>query len=287
MAISAPVTTSPTSTTPILDFQQPLPKRRRWKSWLGWIAGAVAIVMITRTPELAQRPTFWGAVSHITDLFVKTFFGTMTAPAVAPAGDLWLGPLLMATYLYLIIVIHELGHLFAGLAVGFRANFVVVYPLRFTRTNTGWAVRREKLLSISGAASMLPQNLEHLRARLIIYVLGGPVANLLTFLILRMYIPNVAQAPNTAVWYLDFLANMSLLIGAVNLLPFQARGFQSDGGRLLMAVAQAHKFLRWFALVRLSTAVTAGTRARDLDPSLIRQALELDDSSGDSMRANL
>lgn len=251
---------------------------------MGWIIWIAFILTLPWTPELTQHSTYWSAMLHVLDLTAKTFFGTMLPPAGASATS---GLLLIWLALYCALIIHELGHLIAGLMVRFQANFVIIYPFRFTRTRTGWVVRRERLASVSGAASMLPQSFEHLRSRLMIYVLGGPAANLLTFLILRACLPNVAQAPNQTILFLDSLANLSLFLGAANLLPFQARGFQSDGARVLMAAAKEHKFLRWYALVRLGTAMMSGTRARDLDPAVIQQALELNDSSGDWMRANL
>ena len=189
--------------------------------------------------------------------------------------------------IYCCIVIHELGHIAAGLSVKFRSNFLIIYPLRFTRTRTGWAVRRERTTSLLGAASMLPDDFENLRARIIVYVVGGPASNLITFLVLRAFLPNVAQAPNQTVWFLDTLANVSLTLGAANLLPFRAKGFESDGARLLMAAADERRFARWFALFRLAAASAIGTRARDLDSLALHTALELNDNSSDCMRANL
>ena len=284
MAISVNVTCPAAGATPILDCLQPLPKRKRWKKSVGWVIWIAVILTLPWTPELTQRSTYWSAMLHVLDLTVKTFFGTMLSPVGASAT---FSLLLVWLALYCAVIIHELGHVIAGLAVRFQTNFLIIYPFRFTRTRTGWAVRREKLVSVSGAASMLPQSFENLRPRLMIYVLGGPAANLLTFLLLRAWLPNVAQAPNQTILFLESLANMSLFLGAANLLPFQAGGFQSDGARVLMAAAKEQKFLRWYALVRLGTAMAGGTRARDLDPAVIQQALELNDSSGDGMRANL
>ncbi|HTC92751.1 MAG TPA: M50 family metallopeptidase [Terriglobales bacterium] len=282
MATSA---TNPTTTaTPILDCVQTLPKRKRWKRWVGWTIWIAVILTLPWSGELTQHSTYWGAMLHVVDLTAKTFFGTMLPPAGASAI---FGLLLVWLALYCALIIHELGHIVAGLTVRFQANFLIIYPFRFTRTRTGWAVRRERLASVSGAASMLPQSFEHLRPRLMIYVLGGPAANLLTFMLLRAWLPNMAQAPDQTILFLDSLANLSLFLGAANLLPFQARGFQSDGARVLMAAAKERKFLRWYALVRLSTSIAGGIRARDLDPAVIQQALELNDSSGDWLRANL
>ena len=283
MATSVPVT-KPTSTTPILDLEQPLPRRNSWKRWVGWTAWIVFILVLPVITEAGQQLPVLGGVFQVLDIVAKTFFGTMLSPA--SASFVWSVALIWLA-LYGALVIHELGHVIAGLAVRFRPNFVIIFPFRFTRTRTGWAVQRERLTTLSGAASMLPPDSHRLRTRLIIFVLGGPAANFLTFLILRPWLPNLAQAPNTAIFFFESLANMSLFLGAANLLPFQARGFQSDGARFLMAVAKEQRFRRWFALVRLSTAIASGTRARDLDTALIGQALEFEDRSGDSMRANL
>ena len=109
------------------------------------------------------------------------------------------------------IVVHEVGHLVCGLCVGFRLMSIRFGPLRISPPFRV-SVRFERKTGAAGLVSMIPGKSENLRSRAVVFILGGPVANLLAgFFILFLKI----GGPTASVF-----AALSILVGAANLVPF-------------------------------------------------------------------
>jgi hypothetical protein len=141
-------------------------------------------------------------------------------------------PLLLLFYLfaaqYLAVIIHECGHLLAGLSAGMRVNFVRFGPLQVNppfrvslrpRTGTGAA----------GLASLLPGRQSDLHSAVCVLLLGGPLANIVAALILYGFF-----RPLPMFW--GILALICAIVGVANLFPFVRRGAVSDGKRTLMVL---------------------------------------------------
>jgi len=104
-------------------------------------------------------------------------------------------------YLFISVVVHELGHAYAAYALGHKVHNITVYP-------------------VGGLASIEIVNSKH--ADLAWIAFAGPAANFVLFLLCMLF-ENLA---------LDSLGILSLILGLGNLLPI--RSF--DGGVILRSM---------------------------------------------------
>jgi hypothetical protein len=141
-------TTQPSSSTPILDLREPLP-----------------------------RPAYERRSSGLLHLFLALgLFAMATGNLAVPFLFLWI------TLIWWIgTFLHECGHLFAGWLAGMRFESVSIGSLRLVREAPGLRIRfaRHQLL---GQASMSLDRLRRVRRKLILCTAGGPAATLLSAL---------------------------------------------------------------------------------------------------------
>src|SRR5689334_815733 len=156
----------PSDATPILDRLVPVPQPRNH----GRLANLLHFL-------------FWaliGAGIGITLLLAdKKFFDTLmellsrALRQLTPLGFL----LAFLICLYVVIIVHEMGHLIFGLCAGLRFNFVSFGPLLINRdfkASLHWKQRS----GAGGLTSMVPNGSHRLRWRLLFMIVGGPTANL-------------------------------------------------------------------------------------------------------------
>ncbi len=209
--------------TSILDREVPLPPRTPPGSGLAvvltvWI-GAVLIVAacwhFNRPPILREwflidfRPWFldrWGGM-----------------------GVVGFGVSALAAF-YLMLAVHELGHVVAGLSVGFRCRLLRVGPLLFSRPFRVSLYRGPGAV-VNGVAELIPVTTDKLAGRGVAMVLGGPVANFLSAIfVLLLPLP-------ITVFSMFFIA-FSVANGLNDLFPFESRLGVSDGRRIWMLLRQ-------------------------------------------------
>lgn len=185
------------SATPILDLIEPL-------------------------PEPDKEPlTGRFALPFLTVVAIITFTGNLPTLAI-PIGFLMIN--------FLATLCHECGHLTAGWCVGLRFKAVRIDPFRLRFDSGKWKFRVRPRL-FWGYAYMGFDRVRRIRSRLIISVIGGPVASLLCG-ICGIFIGEVGLTRHyDSAWptFLEFFGAWSLFIGSVSLIPFKARGFANDG----------------------------------------------------------
>lgn len=172
------------------------------------------------------------------------------------------------------IVLHETGHALAGMAAGMRPIAFGLGRWRWERGLSGWRARRgDHLGGISGFASLVPHRGRGLRrVDQVLYFAGGSAANLLTA-IACIVLSLVATATLAASMLLG--AGISaLLLGLVNLLPFQTRGWRSDGLALRDLVLRHPDAALQMRLQHLMGLSMAGIRPRDWPMELVPDAAD-------------
>lgn len=143
----------------------------------------------------------------------------------------------------LTVVIHELGHVVAGLMAGFRLKSVrfgkieVDSSLRFSRS-------RPSEISGLGLTIFFPQEMRHHPWRFMAMVACGPLANLFSALLV-FWLPYQKSLVSGS-----FIA-ASLYFGLVNLFPFRTKEMMSDGLLLLRVLFKRASHERALALVQL------------------------------------
>lgn len=182
-------------------------------------------------------------------------------------------PALLPFLLFAVIVVHEIGHLVCGLSVGFRLMSVRFGPVRISPPFRV-SVRFEPKTGASGLVSMIPAKSKNLRARAVVFIMGGPVANLLTgFFIIFLKV----GGPVASVF-----AALSVFIGAANLVPFRRLALISDGKRLLMLLNNAGQGERLLAILQLAAELRNGIEPENLSPDFIAKAIAIKDESPDT-----
>lgn len=231
-----------------------------------------------------------GIVGYAIGRFGASIRGSLTAGFPAVDG-IWLLIGLVLSF-WPVIVIHEAGHALCGIARGMRAVAFGIGPLRAERGMAGWRIRRAHgVRGIGGFAALVPSGARgQSRCDQAVYLLGGPMANLLS-----------AAFAFAAFWWLapslpgPLLAAIlgfglcSLLLGGINLIPFLAGGFRSDGRVLLDLARHSPDARLQLRLQQVMALGLAGQRPRDWPEALLPA---IDDpaanlllaASGDSMR---
>lgn len=183
------------SKTPILDLEHPLPlptKQRR--------SSAATLVALT----------------------VIAVFGLRTLVPVVIIAAYFLISLTVAA-------VHEFGHWLAGRSVGLRLSYLAIGPLKFIRQSDHWRIYRRSQFT-GGFILMSLDKVRRVRRRLMIWVIGGPAASLITGAVAlgacraervgghaRIGLPVAAYAV------------LSLLAGIQSMRNLRFRGYSSDG----------------------------------------------------------
>ena len=181
--------------------------------------------------------------------------------------------LMTVPVLYLLTLVHELGHVVAGLAVGFQFVFLSVGSLQLRRRNGRLKLSTARKKGFRGGmAGAYPASTEHLPRRYLIYTAGGPLAGLGFAAV--SYVA-YTLLPLQSVWWraiLTFAAVEGLLASLMNLIPLHYGGLRMDGAYLLSALRGNEKDRHLFMHLALIAAILKGIRPRDWDPSLVMRS---------------
>lgn len=174
--------------------------------------------------------------------------------------------------IWLHILIHEAGHAVAGLAGGLRAVAFGVGPLRMERGADGWRLRwGGSVAGISGFAMLLPPaDAVPRRREQALYLLGGPLANLLVAAPVLVAAGLAPAGPGLLAAYAFGAAGV--LIGVVNLVPFKTAGWLSDGAGLRLLYRDPAAAMEGFRVQQLVQASMDGRRPRDWPSVLLPTA---------------
>jgi hypothetical protein len=177
--MNAPLRPSP---TPILSLEAPLPPPRNdglttiQQIFIVCLFASGIVVPIVTASAITQDAAGEGN-TELPFFLSLVFLGT---PAM------WL----------VLTSIHEAGHIFSGLVMGFRFEAVEIGPLRIERSLNGWQVRSCGPIRAlaAGQTEMVLDRLRQVRKRTIIMFLGGPAATV-PFLIAALIATALARNP--------------------------------------------------------------------------------------------
>src|SRR5258708_4784595 len=271
----------PPSNTPLLDRIAPLPKPEgsdQTARHTGRLIGAIMGILL---PVVCVAMMIW--VPGALDFFYRIFQPVNQALSRVMRLDNWALDtvfLLLSAWLAIIaaVVVHEIGHMIAGLGVGFRLNFIRFGPVQISPPFHVSLLPRSRTKG-SGATSMLFATTDRLRLRFIAMTLGGPMANLVSaFAVLILPLSMGAFSA----WFVI----LSILIGSGNLVPFRRLSLVSDGQRILMVMRNGPQGERWSALLHLVTALQNGVAPESLSLDFLAKATAVQDNSPDTVSAH-
>ena len=187
--------------------------------------------------------------------------------------------------LLVLIAVHEAGHHLAGALVGYRWKGWIVGPFQVSRETGGGQVRfglSKKLFS--GRATVFPHESDTLKRRAI-FILGGLVATLLLGVSLLLYDLLLPGAQQDQSFLLLAMIALSGVFFLNNAIPYNHKGFKSDGARLLELWKDRDRVARDIALITLVKALQNGQRPRDWDENLVTRMTALRDGKANEALA--
>ncbi len=214
----------------------------------------------------------------------KEFLSSITGGAWALAPQ---NPILMILLFFLsfypAVAIHELGHWAFGYANGFKPMGLILYPFHWYRTKKGWRWQQlPNTPSGGGMAMMYPSHFTQLRQRLLWFIAGAGITNILIGLICLIIANMLAvgfKGEPTALghpaFYLAFFGFISIYTGISAFIPksYQQHGYQgimSDGKRIQRLWTQ-QDISSELASVQIDGLIYQGQRPRDWSEQLIAQ----------------
>lgn len=160
--------------------------------------------------------------------------------------------------LYLHILLHEAGHLVAGLMTGYRFVSFRIASYTLVRDEAGLHVRRFSIPGTAGQCLMMPPK-DIDRPPFVLYNLGGVLAN--------VFLSAGALICGNGVFWTMFGA-VGLLLGLANGIPLKLGGIPNDGYNLLVMRRQPAARRAFAAQLRINGLLSEGKRLRELPSEL-------------------
>ena len=194
-----------------------------------------------------------------------------------------------ATYMIafvLAISAHELGHLLAGWRVGFEFSSIAIGPISLVVEYGRLKVRFRRSLPAGGYAGMHISRIKRLRRRLLVFVAGGPMANLLIAGVAVIWLAYLPPKSNWLAALCEMFWMASAMLGIINLVPFRAGALYTDGARILWLLSSLSKSRRWICLTAIASQSHNGIRPRRWKRTWIKATAGIRDGSIDDFAAN-
>jgi hypothetical protein len=268
--MEALATQAPESSTPILDRLAPMPPFARPRRKTIFLVVVVSLVVgVSLDALIFLSPGLWQGLGLP---FIHWLERPWTGIRALSLG------LALVFVTYATLSIHEAGHVFAGLAAGFRFVSVRVGPLVLDRSfRISWY--RGLGAVTSGLATMTAGRKGNLRLRAGVFVLGGPAANLLSGGLALALLP-VGSLASTLILALNAL----MFVGST--VPYRSLIGLSDGRRLWILWRHGELSKRWLALMRLETDSREGVLTQARLDQYLTAALAVRDASPDTVIAH-
>jgi hypothetical protein len=219
-------------------------------------------------------------------LVIGVVVGVVSMELLGLAGGMpyehW--PAVFFSNLVLAIFVHEAGHLLAGWAVGFQFSSFQIGPLSLQlefgvmKTQFSWDIQA------LGYTGMYADRMHRIRRRSLIYIAGGPAANLLTTLLTVILFEHMFPLPTESVigTAAGQFGAVSLLLGMVSLVPVGG----TDGALIEMLISSYLCARRWICNLALGAQFARGIRPGHWKRTWLRTATSIPDGSRGDFSTN-
>lgn len=178
-------------------------------------------------------------------------------------GEMAIELVLMLIAFPLQLIIHEAGHLVAGLISGYSFSSFRIYNIMFVKEGERVRVKRHSVPGTAGQCLMIPPETEDGKAPVIFYNLGGALLNLISiplcFLLARVF------------FYHDFiyaffilLALDGFIVAATNGIPMKLGTVNNDGSNARELWKNDEANLIFCNQFKVIEAITGGKRIREM-----------------------
>jgi len=219
------------------------------------------------------------AIGYSVGVYMATDDGGQATPL-----PLWLKLLVIPDFMlafFMVLAIHELGHVLAGLGVGFEFRMYTVGPLMIEKEESRLKLKWNRNLNLFGGLSLcIPRSEVRLRENFIVFTAGGPSASLIWTLIAFLCYYSLGFDRGLA-WatllenFFFFSAYGSLFIFLTTIVPMQSGGFYTDGARMLNLGKKGPQSELEIVLLQYTTQSYAGIRPSLLNEQPLLDAIDL------------
>jgi len=181
----------------------------------------------------------------------------------------------MVFAILVVLAIHEAGHAVAGALLRMKVIGFVVGPFywSYQHGKTRFIFRRAGLVAFGGQTMVAPTTMENFRNRKALQVAGGPIASLLAGAAAVAAIRAAPGRPWAGEWtVLAVFADITILVGLLNLVPFGNKSMYSDGAKLYQLLCGGLWTRYHRALGIISSIAVTTLRPRDYDIATLEEA---------------
>jgi hypothetical protein len=186
---------------------------------------------------------------------------------------------------WIVVLIHELGHCAAGWACGFELVELAVGRTVLLHQDERWQLKRVKKLGAGGLTGIRPRTADHLREKYVLFAAGGPLASLLfAVLLFGLFLASPGRPWQMLSPLIGITAVISFQTFVGNSLPLSSRTrMLRDGARVLHLSRHSAEGQRLLARLQMGLIFTTPMRPRDLPADWIQAGLIVSDGSADHM----
>lgn len=174
--------------------------------------------------------------------------------------------LIFSLSLFIVIFIHELGHLTFGKIKKFKFSNFRIGPFSLDKNNKKIKFSIIQPKGYGGLTVMYPSKESNLN-EFLFYLLGGIIFNLLsgTIFLLISYFNDFSFKLNSV---FITLGVFSLIAGVQNLIPFKSGNNLSDGKMIFSIIKKDEFSKKFYRNFLLSNKIMSGTRPRDINSNM-------------------
>jgi hypothetical protein len=219
-------------------------------------------------PRISKLPLIVGG-------FIGALIG-LSAAIFPPSWPRFNGLFLLPAF-YVVIAVHEVGHLIAAKLTGMDVGGIVIGGFRILKSGERWTFRFEWRHTLGGFAKPLPQKDQCRAAQFAWMVAGGPIASIASAVVLGLLV--LRYGGGTGGWRSCLFGVFILSISS--LIPASNGPNKSDGARLLLLLRHPEQSHSWMAVLKVQTEESRGVMPADWDAELVRQMLACDPSAAE------
>ncbi len=189
--------------------------------------------------------------------------------------------------IFIILIIHELGHYVCCKLVGFTCSKMYLGKLKIVFDEK--TTFHENDTFIRWAVVCYPRNPTHFRKKLILICAAGSLFNLLLAIIQFVVGKKITLVMDWSDPWLRWKIGMacgyamtffySFIFAIINLIPFRGGVLSSDGAIIRLMLTDSLETDCVEAMMIFESKLMQGLRPRDLEPALIRKMTALSDRS--------
>ena len=164
---------------------------------------------------------------------------------------------------YLSIILHEVGHLICGLISGYRFSSFRIAGLMWIKQDGKIKLCRHSIVGTGGQCLMLPPENNQENPPVVLYNLGGVIANVILTAVYSLCI-YLLWGNHLICSVFIISAVLSLIIAITNGIPMNISGFANDGMNALHLSKDPVAARTFLAQLQMSAAQASGIRISDM-----------------------